>query len=126
MLCKSREAVNDIISDFEYQSIHESQQETRIPEMEEIDVILNENTTSVTAGSIKIRHLLNIPKHKSFYNEVLKIQSGMESEDSDMNSMPVVKIWEAERNYTTTLASYLGKRRRSRALLRIYIKSLTK
>ena len=43
-----------------------------------------------------------------------------------MKTMPIGKIWEADRNYTATLASYLGKRRRSRALLRIYIKSLTK
>ena len=66
------EAVKDIISDFEYQSINESQEETIIPEMEKMDVILNENTKSVTADeNIKIRNLIDIPKHKSFYNEVM-------------------------------------------------------
>ena len=54
----------------------------------------------------KIRNLINIPRHKSFYNQVFQIQQIIEAGKSATNLSSPRKIWEAERNYSSTLASY--------------------
>ena len=99
-----------------------------LSEMENLSETIKENDwgkadSSIESGSIHSSN--HISRHNSFYDEVIKIEQKIKSEEAlatTINSETKLKL---DRIYLSKLARYLGKRGRSKSLLKIYLQSMT-